>query len=509
MNLAISSGHVDSTALAGVKDRLLEHLGEALGGADASKGESGAMQNKIAQSLTTLFSVLYASTWATFFDDLLGLTGGPDKDNYQGVIFYLRVINSISDEIGDTLLLRSREEQERANALKDLIRQRDVQKIAASWQEILTRWRLDNDAVAEFCLKAIGKWVSWIDIGLVVNQQLLDLLFQQLGRAQNSGSRQENARDAAIDVFTEIVGKKMKPADKIEMITFLNLDNVVAQLISCPPLADQKSSQYDTDLAETVAKLVNTAVIDIVKVLESEGVDGSVWSQAESILHRFMPHLLRFFSDEYDEVCSTVLPATTDLLTLLRKNTKEGLRGPQSAVILLPVLEATFRKMRYDESSAWGEDDEETDEAEFQDLRKRLHVLENGIAVADEQLYIDAVYGLVFQTCDSLQASSHVDWRDLELALHEMFSFGDLCMKSGGLYNKNKPHSRAAERLIEMMQKLVACGRSTRLRTALSNTDWRQISVPSITQQHNWHMVRSASDTAPSSNIMHTSLLAC
>ena len=462
VNHAISSGQLDVTNLTAAKERLLEHLRRTIGKPnEPTVGDSSAIQNKIAQSLTYLFSALYGGGWESFFDDLLSLTGTSARDNFEGVIFYLRVLNSVSDEIGDTLLSRSREEQERANTLKDLIRQRDVQKIALSWQEILARWRLENDKIAEYCLKAIGKWVSWIDIGLVINQQMLDLLFQQLGRAQTSIAGQENARDAAVDVFTEITSKKMKAADKIEMISFLNLENVAAQLIACPPLSDQKSSQYDTDLAETVAKLVNTVVVDIVKVLELEGVDNATWSRAETMLHSFMPHLLRFFSDEYDEVCSTVLNATTDLLGLLRKNAKENLRGPQSAVILLPILQATFRKMRYDESSAWGEEDDETEEAEFQDLRRRLHVLENIIAAADEQLYVDAVTSLVFQTFDSLRTQgSQLDWRDLEMAFHEMYTFGDTCMKAGGLYNKNKPQSTAAQRMVEMMMRMVESGKS-------------------------------------------------
>ena len=462
VNHAVSSGRLDVGSLTVVKDSLLEHLRRVVGPQreETRVADSAAIQNKIAQSLTYLFSALYGSVWQSFFDDLLSLTGTSGRDNYEGVIFYLRVLNSISDEIGDNLLSRSKSEQERANTLKDLIRHRDVQKIALSWQEILAHWRLENDKVAEYCLKAIGKWVSWVDIGLVVNQQMLDLLFQQLGRAQTSVKGQEEARDAAVDVFTEITAKKMKAPDKLEMISFLNLENVAAQLIACPPLSDQKSSHYDTDLAETVAKLVNTAVTDIVRVLESEDIDNEIWTRAERLLQAFMPHLLRFFSDEFDEVCSTVLNATTDLLGLFRKNSRTGLRGPQSTVILLPILQATFRKMRYDESSAWGEDDDETEDAEFQDLRRRLHVLENIIAAADEQLYTDAVTGLVYQTFDSLRSQgSQLDWRDLELAFHEMYSFGDLCMKASGLYTKNKPLSRASECLIEMMLKLVEHGK--------------------------------------------------
>ena len=110
--------------------------------------------------------------------------------------------------------------------------------------------------------------------------------------------------------------KKMKPADKIEMIAFLNLREIVAQLIASPPLHDfQKTPRYDTDLAEAVASLLNTVVADIVRVLQDSQVGDEVRAKAEQLLLDFLPMLLRFFSDEFDEVCSTVIPSLTDLLT--------------------------------------------------------------------------------------------------------------------------------------------------------------------------------------------------
>lgn len=127
--------------------------------------------------------------------------------------------------------------------------------------------------------------------------------------------------------------------------------------------------------------------------------------------------------------------------------------------MLLPIIRAIFGKMRYDETSSWGDEDDQEDEAEFQDLRKRLDILQQTIAGADEQLYIDAVTGLVDQTFDDLRTQgAQLNWRDLDLALHEMYLFGDLAIKSGGLYQKNKPNSPAAERLVRMMLRMVEAG---------------------------------------------------
>jgi exportin-T len=242
------------------------------------------------------------------------------------------------------------------------------------------------------------------------------------------------------------------------MIAFLNLGEVISQLISSPALSDLRStSSYDTDLAEAVAKLVNNVVSDIVRVLEDGHVDAETRSQAEQLLQTFLPHLLRFFSDEYDEICSTLIPSVSDLLTFLRKAKP---LPPAYSAMLSPILNAIVRKMRYDETSSWGNEDEQTDEAEFQELRKRLQVLQKSVAAVDQDLYVDILSNLVgntFQTLDQL--GSQMDWRDLDLALHEMFLFGELTVPNGGLYSKSQPSSIAAERQIIMMSKMVESGK--------------------------------------------------
>ncbi|KAF9894893.1 pre-tRNA nuclear export protein [Aspergillus nanangensis] len=463
VNSAAQGGLIDPQALGYVRDGLMTYLRQVYG-QDTATPDLPSIQNKIAQTVTFLFSALYGNGWETFFDDILSLTckdpSSTNRDNAPGIVFYLRVINSIHDEIGDVLVPRSRAEQDKANVLKDLIRINDMQKIASSWQQILSDWRDGNDLIVEMALKAVGRWVSWIDIGLVVNQTMLDLLFQQLGRAQHTALRdgEEKVRDAAVDVFTEIVGKKMKPEDKVDMIIFLNLDTIISQLSNSPPLFENRfTSKYDTDLAETVAKLVNITVGDIVRALESETIAAESREKAAGLLHAFLPHILRYFSDEYDEVCSTVLPCVSDFLQYLRKIAKSNpALAAQHSSTLLPIVKAIIAKMRYDDTSTWGDEDDPCDEAEFQDLRKRLGVLQQTVAAVNEQLYIDGVSEVVATTFENLrQSGAQLDWRDLDLALHEMFLFGDIAVKAGSLYNKGVPNNQAAERLVEMMMRMV------------------------------------------------------
>ncbi|KAL8705777.1 MAG: hypothetical protein Q9201_001123 [Fulgogasparrea decipioides] len=461
----IRSGRLDNQALNFLRENLLAYAQSTYGTVDLGQAsvDSHHLQNKVAQTFTYLFVSLYPTEWLSFFGDLLNLTissNSSTRDNAKGIIFFLRVLIQIHDEIADVFLVRTSNERRKSNELKDLIRERDAKAIAASWQEILSQWRAKDTRVSDLCLTVIGRWVSWTDISLIVTQTLRDLLLELVISPIPQDNSPVSLREAALTTFREILQKKMSSDYKLELIDFLKIREVVEHLIASPALADLRAtSQYDTDLAESVAQLTNHSLSDIVRALESSEEQSPVTMQGVSQLKTFLPLVLRFFSDEYDEICSTVIPCLSDLLTLFRRKEKSSaVIHEQSTAMLGPVLDAVVAKMRYDETSSWGNEDAQTDEAEFQELRKRLHVLQQAVAAVNETLYQDKISNVVITTFDNYQRDGpRVDWRDLDLALHEMFLFGELGLKSGGMYSKTKPISPAAERLVAMMFKLVEC----------------------------------------------------
>lgn len=456
INYAVHSQGLDPASLNFLKETFLQYCRQTYGPEAQQPADPAHLQNKLTQTLTYLFVFLYQDGWQSFLDDFMELACIPNNmENVNGVLFYLRILGSIHDEIADMLLSRESSDVKRNTELKDQLRGRDMTKVSESWKQLLTRYS-SNDQVVELVLKVLGKWVSWMDIALVISQDMLNLLLPVVGRVNNSGG-EDKVRDTAIDTLTEICGKKMRSGDKMEMISFLNLQEIVGQLVASPPLSEFKgSSRYDTDLAEAVAKLVNTVMSDIVRALEDSQLSDDARARANQHLNGFLPFLLRFFSDEYDEICSTVIPALTDLLTFLRK---VGQLPDDYSNMLAPILDAIIRKMRYDETSNWGNEDEQTDEAEFQELRRKLQNLQKTIAAINQSLYMDMLSNLVattFQTLD--QQGSQMDWRDLDLALYEMYLFGELALPNQGLGTKNQPNSEASERLVVMMRKMVASG---------------------------------------------------
>lgn len=458
---------LDAQSLVYLRDTLLVYVQRVYGpNGDANDLDSPGVRNKLTQTITYLFVAMYAQAWGDFFDYFRDLARSKQDSivgtNPSGLLLYLRILSSIHDEIADMLVPRTEMDQKQSNELKDIIRQRDAQKIALSWQEVLSQWRALHEDVVDLCLKVIARWVSWIDISLVVTEGLLVPLFEIVGRSETASSDGGDIlRTTAIDTLTEIVAKKMKPPDKIQLLMFINVENIIAQLVASPSLQNSPSSKsYDTDLAEAVAKLVNTVAAEVIRALDGGMLDEPNRARAEELLQRIVPWLLRFFTDEYDDICSGVIPSLSDLLALFRRDLKaKGTLSPPYTAMLPGILQAIIGKMKYDEGASWGREDEQTDEAEFHELRKKLHVLQQAVAAVDETLYINVlseVVGSIFEGYS--ERGGQVDWRDLDLALHEMFLFGELASKNGGLYSKGRPTSAAAETLTNMMAKMVRSG---------------------------------------------------
>lgn len=457
INNAIQRRALHSPSLTALRDNLMAYVA-------GSKADSTNIQNKLAQAFMYLFVFSYSVEWPSFFHDLLRASDHPglsQEESSLRIRFYLQVLKQIHDEIADVLVSRSPEETKRANELKDLVRERDMEAITHTWQNILIQWRGRDHNVIKQCLDVIQRWVSWTDISLVATDTLRNLLLDLMNPSLSISQTIEatKLRDSAIVCLTEVLKKKMEPGAKLELIKYLRIEEAVSQLVRSPGLSELRAtSNYDTDLAEHVARLVNNAVCDIVKALNYIA-DGSL-TDIEKIdqLKSFLPFVLRFFSDDYDEICSTVIPCLTDLLTLARRVAKlpNDTFSIESSAMLPPILDAIVGKMKYDETSSWGNEDAQTDEAEFQELRKRLNVLQQAVYSANERLVMNKISNVMFTTFDRFQSQNgDVDWRTLDLALYEIYSFGELVSKDGGLYTKNKPASPAAELLVGMISRLL------------------------------------------------------
>jgi exportin-T len=127
--------------------------------------------------------------------------------------------------------------------------------------------------------------------------------------------------------------------------------------------------------------------------------------------------------------------------------------------MLYQTLHSTIAKTKYTVVSAWSEDEGLSDDVESEDFRKGLQSLQQAVATVDEALYIRLLGEVVERAFKGFAPQEQrADWQDINLALHEMFLFGEVAAKSGGLYSKGQPTSPAARTLTAMVEQMVRSG---------------------------------------------------
>ena len=470
INNVIKSRPPQAPELMLLKISLFAYVQRVYGGAsDVVEVDSPGLQNKLSQTFTYLFWSLYSDGWELFFTEFQDLAkpkqGSQLNINVPAFIFYLRVLSAVHDKVGDVLVPQTPAELQRGSELKDRIRKMDAQKIALTWQEILLQWRDVPEVVIEMCLKVVAHWAGWIDITLIANEGLLEPVFQiarSTGRVASQGVNR--LRNTAIDTLTEIIAKKMNPANKLDLIKFMNLDVMIAEALASPQLlAIKSSSDYDVDMAEALARLVNTATSDIIKGLAVQTEKVATHAQADTLLHAFIPFVLRFISDESDDVGMAVMSSCSDLISFFRKESRSnGTLSPQHSNMLALILRATMLRLKHDETPWVNISDEvdEVDETETVDLRKRLELLQITIAGVDENMFIEAVKELIVTTFESYAIHGiEANQYDVNIALQEFYLFGQHLVKDRGIYPKGQKNSPASETVTNMMKMIMQSGR--------------------------------------------------
>jgi exportin-T len=91
--------------------------------------------------------------------------------------------------------------------------------------------------------------VAWIDINLIVNDAYVTLIYRFLGHS--------GLRTAASETLASIVSKKMNSSDKLQLITFLNLTQVVNAI----------EADEDVEFTEAIARLVNVQGLELTHIL--------------------------------------------------------------------------------------------------------------------------------------------------------------------------------------------------------------------------------------------------
>ncbi|KAI7870604.1 armadillo-type protein [Spinellus fusiger] len=413
---------LDANAVEFIQQTMMQYLRKEFVENQNPASEESFIRNKAAQSLTLLFARVYPTSWPNFFKDMINLVQTPSgtPSHEKAADFFLRLCVSIDEEIARLDIPRHRDEIVRNTNIKDTMRMGDIQILAASWFELLQEFRGSNVNIAQLALKNIGAYIAWMDISLVVNDHVMSALYELLGDVQ--------LRIAASECLADVVSKGMLPLDKLNMLQMLNVTSVLGRL-----------DLSDPEFVEQTARLVNVLGIELCKIYMDNYVGPEGKAAAYALIESLLPYLLKFLADEYDDTSTALFAFVNDMLSIFKKQKKarQPLTQPQQE-FLSALLSVVIMKMKYDEETEWGnEDDEPEEEALFSELRKNLRIFADHIAAISEELYVSYMHSVVMETMKRYKSGAELNWREVELCLYALYTYGEALPKAAMQFVNN------------------------------------------------------------------------
>ncbi|KAJ2019606.1 pre-tRNA nuclear export protein [Coemansia sp. S680] len=454
--------------LGATRAALLEFVSTRYSG-PSYQNEPPFIRNTLAHTITLLALTSYPAQWPTFVKDVISLTGLPDATgalaedsarrtnaasiNPFMVDFLLKVLGSLDEEMVNPAVPRGAEEMARNTDIKDVMRVEDVNRMAHAWYNILTHLSASHPDLAKATLRLMGVYVSWIDISLIVNQPFVSMIFSLL--------KAPALRGQACHCLAEIVGKGMRSMDKLCLIQFLNIVDVLSQL-----------ELGDMEFAEEVGKLANVVGVELKAIwIDKESATPDAQATAVAMLEKLMPLLLSFLSHEYDEVSSSVFTAIGEILSVFKKMQREGvpLTASQQGFLsrLMPIL---VDKLKYGEAYPWptaadasigdndGSLDEDDEEVMFSELRRNLRAFIDAIAQIAPALYDSIMLTTaqaIFKQCNQYGVSAEqatdggdgghgqLGWVRAELGLYLTQAYGERLSSNKGLRFSGPKHGQS------------------------------------------------------------------
>lgn len=347
------------------------------------------LRNKLSDLFGRLFCSVYPQINTAFLKNLLVLISA---SNLLSIDYYLRIMISIHFEVGDKLISRPKEAHDRNSVLKDLIRERDMPQLVDSWKNILTN--VKDPVLLDNALKVVGYYIDWMEIGFFLQDGFMSIIYGFL--------KQPALQNQACLTLIEIISKKMKPANKLQLINMLDLTSIISSL-----------KNDNLEFIENLARLANQIGLELNIVLDN---DASLVQDINVQYLKLWPIVLEFLGHEYDDVSQQVFSFIQAYLLL-------GKKMPALCLgeLLSTLLRKVIFKMKYDE-----EDDGLEIDEQFADVRQKLKTFHDTIAILSPQLYLEIVPAIIESSIFGNQSSDlDSSWISVELGLYELSNFAD------------------------------------------------------------------------------------
>ncbi|CAH9088624.1 unnamed protein product [Cuscuta europaea] len=373
------------------------------------------IKNKLAQVFVTLIYFEYPSTWPSVFVEFL-----PNLSKGAVVIdMFCRILNAMDEEIISLDYPRSQDDVTIAGRIKDAMRQQCIGQIVRAWYDVLLMYRSSDPDLCTSVLDSVRRYVSWIDIGLIVNDAFLALLFESM----LVDGLPEQLRAAAAACVQAVVSKRMDPKAKITLLQNLQIRRAFSLL----------GGDNDSELVSSIASLLTAYANEILECFKR--IDfGSGKAISMDLLNEVLPSVFYAMQHcELDETFSIVqfLSGYVGMMKSLARltETQQHHLGQILEVIRSQIRFSSKYRDNLDVLDKVGREEEDR-MAEF---RKDLLVLLRSVG----RVAPDVTQIFIRNSFDSAVASSgDYNVEEIEAALSLFYSFGESVseemMKNGG-----------------------------------------------------------------------------
>ncbi|KAL4387900.1 hypothetical protein GQ457_09G005180 [Hibiscus cannabinus] len=205
------------------------------------------IKNKLSQVLVTLIYFEYPLIWSSVFVDFL-----PHLSKGAVVIdMFSRVLNALDDELVSMDYPRTPEEVAVAGRVKDAMRNQCVPQIVRAWYDIVSMYRNSDPEICATVLDCMRRYVSWIDIGLIVNDVFIPLLFELI----LVDGLSEQLRAAAAGCVLAVVSKRMDVQSKLSLLKSLQISRVFGLV----------SADNDSELVSGISALITGYAVEVLE----------------------------------------------------------------------------------------------------------------------------------------------------------------------------------------------------------------------------------------------------
>ncbi|CAK9198433.1 unnamed protein product [Sphagnum troendelagicum] len=294
------------------------------------------VKNKLAQLIVILIFIEYPIDWPSAFLDMIGsLSKGPVV-----VDMFIRVLNSLGEEVNSLDFPRTPEECAAATRIKDAMRQQCISQIVGAWYSLIVMYKGESPFLSAAVLETMQKYVAWIDIGLVANDTFVPLLFELLV----SSHEYPKLRGAAAECLLAIVSKRMDAPSKLALLQQLQTGQ------ACSRIMEAQEPDFALKLTALFTGIA-TEVLECSKKIDLNGASAQSPALAELVtvmLDEVLPPVFYFMQNGDEDMSTTTFQFLSNYVGRMKRST--AVTGKQADHIA-QILAVVFTRMRYDGAS--------------------------------------------------------------------------------------------------------------------------------------------------------------